>query len=151
MKRRTPRSTRTDTLFPYTTLFRSCCRRLLQNWRLEMGRILGYARVSTDDQDLGLQVDALRAAGVSEGDIFRDQISGATSERPGLDRLLNTVVDGDTIIVWRLDRLGRSVVHLANLAADLRSRGVGLRSLSDGIDTATATGDRKSTRLNSSH
>src|SRR3546814_12608958 len=142
MKRRTPRSTRTDTLFPYTTLFRSCCRRLLQNWRLEMGRILGYARVSTDDQDLGLQVDALRAAGVSEGDIFRDQISGATSEWPGLDRLLNTVVDGDTIIVWRIYRLGRYDVHLEHLAADLRRRGLGLRALVDGINHANATGRR---------
>src|SRR3546814_10082083 len=82
-----------------------CCRRLLQNWRLEMGRILGYARVSTDDQDLGLQVDALRAAGVSEGDIFRDQISGATSERPGLDRLLNTRSEEHTSELQSLMRI----------------------------------------------
>ncbi|WPZ35529.1 recombinase family protein [Thalassobaculum sp. OXR-137] len=106
-----------------------------------MGRIYGYGRVSTDDQDLGLQTDALLAAGVADGDIFTDQgISGSCSDRPGLDRLLATVERGDVIVIWRLDRLGRSVVHLANMAEDLSQRGVGLRSLSDGVDTSTATG-----------
>lgn len=106
-----------------------------------MGRLLGYARVSTDDQDLGLQLDALRVAGVADDDLFTDHgISGARADRPGLDKLLSVAVAGDTISVWRLDRLGRSVVHLATLAEDLRARGVGLRSLTDGVDTTTATG-----------
>lgn len=106
-----------------------------------MGRLLGYARVSTDDQDMALQTDALRAAGVTDEDMFADHgVSGAQAIRPGLDRLLSVAKAGDTITVWRLDRLGRSVVHLATLAEDLRARGVGLRSLTDGVDTSTATG-----------
>jgi len=106
-----------------------------------MGRLLGYARVSTDDQDLGLQLDALRAAGVAEEDLFTDHgISGAQAARPGLDRLLATAAPTDTIVCWRLDRVGRSVVHLATLAEDLKARGVGLKSITDGVDTSTATG-----------
>ncbi len=106
-----------------------------------MGRLLGYARVSTDDQDLGLQLDALRAAGVSEENLFTDHgVSGAQATRPGLDRLLAAAAPTDTIVCWRLDRLGRSVAHLANLAEDLKSRGVGLRSITDGVDTSTAIG-----------
>ncbi|MDQ2106481.1 recombinase family protein [Azospirillum isscasi] len=106
-----------------------------------MGRLLGYARVSTDDQDMTLQLDALRAAGVADVDLFTDHgVSGAQTARPGLDRLLSVAVAGDVITVWRLDRLGRSVVHLATLAEELRGRGVGLRSLTDGVDTSTATG-----------
>lgn len=106
-----------------------------------MGRLLGYARVSTDDQDVGLQVDALRGAGVAEDAIYSDEgISGTKAERPGLSRLLAAAMAGDTIVIWRLDRLGRSVLHLATLAAELEGRGVGLRSLSDGVDTGTAAG-----------
>jgi DNA invertase Pin-like site-specific DNA recombinase len=106
-----------------------------------MGKLLGYARVSTDDQDVGLQVDALLGAGVAEGDIYSDEgISGAKAERPGLTRLLAAAGHGDTIVIWRLDRLGRSTLHLATLAAELDERGIGLRSLSDGVDTSTPTG-----------
>ena len=106
-----------------------------------MGRLLGYARVSTEEQNVGLQVDALRSAGVDENHIFTDEgISGAKSVRPGLDAMLTAAETGDTIVTWRLDRLGRSVIHLATLAEELRNRGIGLRSLTDGVDTSTATG-----------
>lgn len=106
-----------------------------------MGRLLGYARVSTDDQNINLQVDALKAAGVEAGRIFSDHgVSGGKSTRPGLDALLADAIEGDTIVIWRLDRLGRSVIHLATLAEDFRKRGIGLRSLTDGVDTSTATG-----------
>lgn len=105
-----------------------------------MGRLLGYGRVSTGDQDLTLQVDALHAAGVVDENLFTDVLTGARGERPGLSALLATVITGDTIVIWRLDRLGRSVLHLADLAEQLRARGIGIRSLSDGVDTSTASG-----------
>lgn len=105
------------------------------------GRLLGYARVSTADQRVDLQLDALTAAGVPDKLIFRDEgVSGARSQRPGLDRLLAEAHTGDTIICWRLDRLGRSVVHLSGLAHELTEQGVRIRSLSDGVDTSTTTG-----------
>jgi DNA invertase Pin-like site-specific DNA recombinase len=103
-----------------------------------MGRILGYARISTDDQSLALQRDALTAAGAER--IFEDVVSGATASRPGLDALLAELRDGDTLVIWRLDRLGRSVLNLATLAEDLRRRGIALRSLTEGLDTGTASG-----------
>lgn len=108
--------------------------------RLE--RLVGYARVSTGSQDLRLQIDALKNGGVDPKLIFTDKLSGATSERPGLDACLKELRDGDTLLVWRLDRLGRSVRHLVTLVEDLRERGVGFRSLCDGaIDTTTASGE----------
>ena len=100
----------------------------------------GYARVSTPDQVLHLQVDALLAAGVPKDGIHTDQVSGSKVRRPGLDALLGRVTTGDTITVWRLDRLGRSLAHLATLAQDLRARGVEIVSLTDGVDTRTSTG-----------
>lgn len=105
-----------------------------------MGRLLGYGRVSTADQDLALQVDALRGAGVAEENLFTDVVSGARADRPGLSALLAVATAGDTIVTWRLDRLGRSVLHLADLAEQLRARGIWLRSLSDGVDTSTTVG-----------
>ena len=108
----------------------------------EGGRLVGYARVSTGEQDLTLQIDALRTHGVDEALIFTDKISGARSERPGLDRCLETLERGDTLLVWRLDRLGRSMHHLVNLIEELREREVGFRSVSDGaIDTTSASGE----------
>lgn len=100
--------------------------------------LLGYARVSTTDQDPQLQLDALTAADCQR--IYTDHASGAATARPELDRLLDTARAGDTIVVWRLDRLGRSMQHLLDLAADLEARGVGLRSLNEQIDTTTANG-----------
>lgn len=100
---------------------------------------IGYARVSTGDQSLGLQVDALVAAGCRR--VFRDKgISGASARRPALDQLIAAARAGDVIVVWRLDRLGRSLPHLIGLIADFRMRGVGFVSLCEAIDTDTASG-----------
>ena len=107
-----------------------------------MSRVLGYARVSTDEQDLALQLDALKSAGCDPEHIYKDRASGARSERPGLDACLAELDRGDTLVVWRLDRLGRSVSHLVGVVDDLRQRGVSFRSLQDGaIDTTTASGE----------
>ena len=103
-----------------------------------MGRLLGYARVSTADQDPALQLDALNAVGCAR--IETDRASGALTSRPALDRLLLAVLPGDTVVVWKLDRLSRSLVHLLATVTDLADRGVGFRSLTEGIDTTTAAG-----------
>jgi DNA invertase Pin-like site-specific DNA recombinase len=105
-----------------------------------MGRLIGYARVSTEDQDLTLQVDDLEAAECAL--VFSDKSSGAKSDRPGLEKCLNKLQSGDTLVVWRLDRLGRSMQHLASAITDLKERNVGFKSLRDGaIDTTTASGE----------
>ena len=110
--------------------------------RRPKGRVVGYGRVSTTDQDLSLQIDALKQHGCSEDLIFVDKASGARSQRPGLDACLETLKDGDVLLVWRLDRLGRSMAHLVTLIEELRLRGVGFRSICDGaIDTTTASGE----------
>jgi DNA invertase Pin-like site-specific DNA recombinase len=106
------------------------------------GRLVGYARVSTDEQDLALQMDSLVGLGVSQDDIFTDKASGAKTERPGLGACLAQLQQGDTLVVWRLDRLGRSMHHLVELIEELRNRGVGFRSVSDGlIDTTSPSGE----------
>lgn len=99
---------------------------------------LGYARVSRNDQDLALQTQALNAAGVSQ--IFSDKISGAEHDRDGLRALLDHAREGDTVIVWRLDRLARSLPHLIELAGEFESRGIELRSITENIDTSTPAG-----------
>ena len=105
-----------------------------------MGRYIGYARVSTTDQNLALQTKELKAAGCKS--IFTDKVSGAKSDRPGLDDCLKTLRPGDTLVVWRLDRLGRSMQHLVSVISDLKQKGIGFRSLRDGaIDTTTASGE----------
>ena len=107
-----------------------------------MGRIMGYARVSTTEQDLSLQLDALRQAGCAEEEIFLDVASGTYTTRPGLEACLQALTMGDTLVVWRLDRLGRSMLHLVTVIAELGRRQVGFRSLCDGaLDTTTATGE----------
>ncbi|PBJ66882.1 DNA invertase, partial [Mycobacterium avium subsp. hominissuis] len=100
--------------------------------------LLGYARVSTSDQSLTGQIDALRAAGCER--VWTDVASGARARRPGLDELVAAVVAGDTVVVTRLDRLGRSLPHLLGLVENLAAAGVGLRSLAEEIDTSSATG-----------
>jgi DNA invertase Pin-like site-specific DNA recombinase len=106
------------------------------------GRFIGYARVSKDQQELELQLDALKKAGCVKKDIYRDKACGARADRPGLDACLRELRKGDTLVVWRLDRLGRSMRHLIDLVEDLRQRGVGFKSLCDGaIDTTTASGE----------
>ena len=112
------------------------------NQRSTEPRLVGYARVSTDDQDLSLQIDALTRADIPEASIFMDKISGAKTDRPGLAKCLATLQRGDILVVWRLDRLGRSMRHLITLVEDLRGRGVGFRSLNEGaIDTTCASGE----------
>lgn len=100
--------------------------------------LIGYARVSTPDQDLTMQLDALNAIGCEH--IVTDQTSGAAAFRPGLAEALKLARRGDTLVIWKLDRLGRSMKGLVDLAADLSSRGIELRSLTEGIDTGTHTG-----------
>lgn len=103
-----------------------------------MGELLGYARVSTLEQNAELQRDALDAAGCWR--VFTDQVSGVKESRPELDRLLEQVRAGDTVVVWRLDRLGRSLRHLIEVVEDLSRQGVGFRSITESIDTTTSGG-----------
>lgn len=100
--------------------------------------LIGYARVSTTDQNLDLQVDALRQAGCEK--ICCDKLSGEKVDRPELRKALEACGAGDTLVVWKLDRLGRSLQHLIETVADLGDRGVGFRTCCDGIDTTTSSG-----------
>jgi len=102
------------------------------------GRLVGYARVSTQDQTTALQLDALKAVGCVE--IHQDRVSGSVVRRAGLDAALASLRPGDVLVVWKLDRLGRSLAHLVELVSALKGRGVGFRSLSDSIDTTSAGG-----------
>lgn len=105
-------------------------------------RLLGYTRVSTTSQDAQLQLDALLAAGVQKRDVFADVTLGSRTavERPGMKKLIEHAAEGDTVVVWRVDRLGRSLIDVLNTVNLLRERGVHVRSISDGIDPATSTG-----------
>jgi DNA invertase Pin-like site-specific DNA recombinase len=100
--------------------------------------LIGYARVSTHDQTLNLQQDALQKAGCNK--IFTDTASGAKTERKGLEEALRYVCTGDTLIVWRLDRLGRSLPHLITTLTGLEEGGIGFKSLTENIDTTTCGG-----------
>jgi DNA invertase Pin-like site-specific DNA recombinase len=100
--------------------------------------LIGYARVSTYEQTLNLQRDALDKAGCNK--IFTDTASGIKAERKGLDEALGYVRKGDTLVVWRLDRLGRSLPHLITTMTDLEERGIGFKSLTENIDTTTSGG-----------
>jgi DNA invertase Pin-like site-specific DNA recombinase len=100
--------------------------------------LIGYARVSTHEQTLHLQQDALKKAECSK--IFTDTASGAKTERKGLEGALSYVRKGDTLVVWRLDRLGRSLPHLITTMTDLEDRGIGFKSLTENIDTTTSGG-----------
>lgn len=100
--------------------------------------LIGYARVSTTEQKLEPQVDTLKATGCEI--VFEDVISGAKAERPGLNDALAFLRKGDTLVVWKLDRLGRSMKHLVETVTNLGDRGVGFQSLTEGVDTTTTGG-----------
>ena len=100
--------------------------------------LIGYARVSTQDQNLDLQVDLLIKAGCKK--VLDDKISGSRAKRPGLTKTLEILREGDTLVVWKLDRLGRSVKNLVDLISELHSQGIQFKSLTDSIDTGTPSG-----------
>jgi DNA invertase Pin-like site-specific DNA recombinase len=99
---------------------------------------IGYARVSTQDQNLDLQIDALNEFGCKK--IFTDKASGAKTARPELDKMLEQLREGDVVVIWKLDRLGRNLKHLVELVAQFNEQKVGLVSLNDPVDTTTAQG-----------
>jgi len=101
--------------------------------------LIGYARVSTHDQNLDLQQDSLYAAGCEK--IFVDELSGAKAARPGLQQAMDSLREGDVLVVWRLDRLGRSLRNLLELVEKLKERKVGFRSLQESMDTSTSGGN----------
>jgi DNA invertase Pin-like site-specific DNA recombinase len=100
--------------------------------------LIGYARVSTQDENLDLQIDALTRTGCEK--LFDDKASGSRAERPGLSKALETLRTGDTLVVWKLDRLGRSVKNLVGLVAALQEQDIQFKSVTDAIDTATPSG-----------
>ena len=100
--------------------------------------LIGYARVSTHDQNLDLQKDALEKAGCEK--IHVEKASGKSSNRPELEKAMNYLRKGDTLVVWRLDRLGRSMKHLIELITQLEEKGIGFRSLTEAMDTTTSGG-----------
>jgi DNA invertase Pin-like site-specific DNA recombinase len=100
--------------------------------------LIGYARVSTGEQNLSLQIDALKQAGCE--DIYTDEISSSKADRPGLQKALTYLRKGDTLVVWRLDRLGRSLKDLVQKVEDLKKRGIDFRSLQESIDTTNSVG-----------
>lgn len=121
---------------------KKCCKKLPQtNLKPQKaGRLIGYARVSTEDQDLGLQIAALEAAGVPRDQIFADKRSGVDDKRPGLAAALKGLFEGDTFVVWKIDRMARSASHLYQIVDHIEKRGAELRILSPEIDTRDPAG-----------
>jgi DNA invertase Pin-like site-specific DNA recombinase len=107
-------------------------------YRKEMTMKIGYSRISTSDQNLDLQTDALNKEGCSQ--IFSDTASGAKTDRPGLEEALSFLRKGDTLVVWKLDRLGRSLKHLIDVINQLNDRGIYFKSIQESIDTSTSGG-----------
>lgn len=105
--------------------------------------LIGYMRVSTDSdhQSTDLQLDALISAGIDQRHIFEDKASGAKDDRVGLAQALEYVKIGDTLVVWKLDRLGRSLQHLIEIVNQLKSKGIGFKSLTEGMDTSVPSGE----------
>ena len=102
--------------------------------------LIGYARVSKNEQNLDLQRDALKKAGCREKHIYTDKVTGTKQERKGLEQALSHLREGDTFVVWRLDRLGRSLKHLIETVTNLQTQGIAFQSITEQIDTSTATG-----------
>src|SRR5712692_9841769 len=102
--------------------------------------LIGYARVSKHEQNLNLQLDALHHAGCKDPQIFTDRISGAKEERKGLQEALHMLREGDTLVVWRLDRLGRTLRNLIDLITKLQKQNIGFKSLTESMDTTTPGG-----------
>lgn len=100
--------------------------------------LIGYARVSTQDQNLDIQREALTRAGCQK--VFEEKVSGARAVRPSLAKTMEMLREGDTLVVWKLDRLGRSVKQLVDLVGELHKRSIQFRSLTDAIDTGTPSG-----------
>ena len=100
--------------------------------------LIGYARISTSDQNPDLQTDALKEAGCEK--LYTDQASGVKADRPALAELMNFIREGDTLVVWKLDRLGRSIIHLIDTVNRLKARGIEFRSLRESLDTTTSGG-----------
>ena len=105
-----------------------------------MGQRIGYARVSTDDQNLDLQLDALHKAGIGDDRLYSDTASGKDVERKELAACLKALREGDTLVVWRLDRLGRSLPDLVRIVGELEQKGVSFESLTEKIETGSAAG-----------
>ncbi len=105
--------------------------------------LIGYMRVSseTDRQNTNLQKDALIQEGIDERHIFKDNMSGARDDRPGLKAVLKYLKEGDTLVVWKLDRLGRSLTHLLRIVTDLKEKKIAFKSLTENMDTSTAHGE----------
>lgn len=101
---------------------------------------IGYARVSTRDQNLDLQIDALKKAGCADTYIYKEEVSGASRQRPELQKMLTQIREGDIVVIWKLDRLGRSLADLVHLVNEIQDKGAGLQSLNDNIDTTTPQG-----------
>ncbi len=102
--------------------------------------LIGYARVSKNEQNLDLQVDSLKRAGCDEKNIFTDKITGTKAQRIGLEQALSHLRAGDTLVVWRLDRLGRSLKHLIETITKLQKQNIAFKSITENIDTETSTG-----------
>src|SRR5690242_2262746 len=103
-----------------------------------MGKIFGYARVSTQDQNLDLQIDSLKKAGAAV--IYKEKITGTKKERPELEQLLKAISEGDSVVVYKLDRISRSTKHLIELAETFEEKKVNFISIQDCIDTSSAMG-----------
>lgn len=104
------------------------------------GRLIGYARVSTVDQNLDMQISALRKAGIPEQDIYSESVSGVSRRRPAFAAAMKACRPGDTLVAWRLDRIGRDTGHLIKMLEDFRVRGIHIKSLTEPIDTTSPIG-----------
>lgn len=131
--------------FKYSqTVYEKHCRimNVYVKTNLEVFRMLiGYMRVSTEDQSTSLQRDALLDFGIDSRNIFEDKISGSSANRDGLNKALEFMKNGDTLVVWKLDRLGRSLMHLISIITSLKDKSISFVSITEGMDTTTASGE----------